>query len=111
MFSVEPTRERLKDILFNTRNFLEQTKCETIADLKLIINKEYNKEYKYICKNWLVDVNTNKAVLFPNKQIKAYVNTLKFHCLSMIHMAEERWYTKTQDVLDLVNDKIEIFNF
>jgi len=113
MLDVEETRDIMRDIFLNTKNFLlfAKEKYETIEELKNKIHKHYSNEIKNIEKNWIQDINLWKKIKLNEKQIKAYVKSLKFNCLTMIHMAEEQGYTKTQDVLDLVEEKIKAFNF
>lgn len=92
--------------------FFEQAvlERETLKDVRRNIHQIFKKEIAYAKKHWLFDEVWVRYENITDEQIEKNIESIKFLCLHIIAMKEQEWYTKTQDVLDFLNKRIEMFS-
>ena len=83
---------------------------KTLDDVRKNTHSYFKKEIAYIKDNWIFDENWVEYTDMTEVHIEKFVESIKFFCLHLVAAKEQEWYTKTQDVLDFLYERIELFS-
>jgi hypothetical protein len=108
----EKWRELWLDVFKQALPFFEKAKedRDTLEDIRKNIHSYFKSEINYIKENWIFDEDWIEYTDMTDKQIEKFVESVKFLCLHLVAIKEKEWYTKTQDVLDFLYERIDLFS-